>query len=89
MRAILYQTSCIMEKKVAMLIDLILVPSFFLLQRKFDDGEGQGVSGFYPGIKITFADEAGIDACLALSSLASVGPGNGVPQLIRGEKLFC
>ena len=46
------------------------------------------MSGFYPGIKITFADAADINACLALPSLASIGPAKRVPQLIRGEKFF-
>ena len=46
------------------------------------------VSGFDPGIKITLADAADIDACVALPSLASVGPANGMPQLIRDEKIF-
>ena len=44
--------------------------------------------GFDPSINITFADATDIDACLALPSLALVGPANGVPQLIRGEKIF-
>ena len=41
---------------------------------------------FDPGIKITFADAADIDACMP--SVAPVGPTNDVPQLIRGEKVF-
>ena len=84
-----------MEKKVA---NVYLFDScyYFLafLQRKLDSGKDQSVdselfAGFNPGIKITFASDVDIDACLALPSLVSVGAANGVPQLNRGEKIFC
>ena len=42
-----------------------------------DDGD--------PGIQINFADATSIDNCLALASLATVGPASGVPVLTRGK----
>ena len=82
-----YVATWIAKAKYVSWFLLSLLSLFFLLQTSdyMDKQERQEEN---PGIEINYADERSIDDCLSLGALSSVGPANGVPDLVRG-KMFC